>query len=136
MGEVYRAEDTKQPRLSPDAKCLAYTSSASGHEEIYVRRFPSGEGPWQISTDGGSNPRWSASGDELFYLQNRDLMGVPIQSEGSFQAGEGVRLSTLQSPAFYKYSVTADGNSVTVHPGEDRSHIAVVDAWERFLAPR
>ena len=33
-----------------------------------MRRFPSGEGKWQVSTQGGVQPEWRRDGRELFYL--------------------------------------------------------------------
>jgi Tol biopolymer transport system component len=40
-------------RVSPDGSFLAYTErQPSGDYEVFVTRFPSGEGRWQISTGG------------------------------------------------------------------------------------
>ena len=47
---------------------MAYESNESGEWEIYVRPFPDVDsGRWQISTQGGVQPVWSANGRELFY---------------------------------------------------------------------
>jgi serine/threonine protein kinase len=118
-----------RPRFSPDGRYLAYLSDASGRNEVYVRRFPSGGGPWQVSADGAAEPRWSAGGDELFFLQGRDVMAVPVPASPTFQSGEPRKLFTLTSPVFYEYAVTAEGQFVVVHPGESSSQIAVVDDW-------
>ena len=64
-------------QFSPDAQWVAYTSQESGRPEIYVVSFdparmagsadtanpPSGK--WQISSEGGSGPRWRSDGKEL-----------------------------------------------------------------------
>ena len=50
------------PSLSPDGRWLAYTSDESGASETYVRPFIGSGGKWQISTDGGSFPRWAPDG--------------------------------------------------------------------------
>ena len=63
-----------RPRLSPDGRWVAYMSDDSGETQVYVKKFPSGEGLWHISTGQGRAPFWSPDGDELFYLQGRDLM--------------------------------------------------------------
>src|SRR5262249_34067421 len=39
--------------FSPNGRWVAYTSDSSGRAEVYVRAFPGGEGPWQISSEGG-----------------------------------------------------------------------------------
>jgi Tol biopolymer transport system component/predicted Ser/Thr protein kinase len=87
------------PALSPDGRWLAYQSTESGKEEIYVRPFPDTKtGRWQISTNGGSHPEWSPNGTELFYLElertaldggasTGAFMAVPIDAETSFTPG-------------------------------------------------
>ncbi len=77
------------PRVSPDGRYVAYTSNESERNEIHIRKFPSGEGKWQVSTDGGNWPAWSNSGDELFYVRENDLMVVDVES-----VGERLRLGT------------------------------------------
>ncbi len=60
--------DEFEPMLSPDGRWLAYASDESGQAEVYVRPFPNtSSGKWQISTDGGIDPIWSANGRELYY---------------------------------------------------------------------
>jgi Tol biopolymer transport system component/DNA-binding winged helix-turn-helix (wHTH) protein len=54
------------PQFSPDGRWVAYVSDESGRNEVYVTSFPDAERKWQVSTEGGSMPRWPNSG-ELFY---------------------------------------------------------------------
>ena len=75
------------PRISPDGRYVAYQSDESGRYEIYVRPFPTGEGRWTVSTNGGTTPKWSSRGDELFYLQSDMLMAVSARSNPAFNAG-------------------------------------------------
>ena len=52
-----------RPTLSPDGRWLAYTSNETGSEEIYVVPFPNaGDAKWAVSTNGGTEPVWSHSG--------------------------------------------------------------------------
>ncbi len=81
-----------EPRLSPDGRFLAYMSNETGRFEVYVRRFPEGEGRWTVSTAGGALPRWSRRGDELFYVEDHALMAVPVATRPAFRAGTPVRL--------------------------------------------
>ena len=55
------------PAISRDGRWIAYHSDESGTAEIYVRPFPTGQGKWRISSNGGLNAVWSRAGDELFY---------------------------------------------------------------------
>ncbi|MFZ0888977.1 MAG: hypothetical protein WA005_11030, partial [Candidatus Binataceae bacterium] len=64
-----------QAMLSPDARWIAYTSDESGRSEVYVRSAEPGGGRWQVSSDGGLQPHWSANGKELYY-RNGDKMMV------------------------------------------------------------
>ena len=55
------------PALSPNGKWLAYVSDESGRSEVYVRSFPNvADTKRQVSTDGGVEPVWAHSGQELF----------------------------------------------------------------------
>jgi Tol biopolymer transport system component len=78
-------EDT--PRISPDGTVLAYASEESGRREVYLTRFPSGEGKWQVSIDGGAFPVWSPVGGELFYLDGSMVKQVDVVTEPSVQLG-------------------------------------------------
>ena len=73
--------------LSPDGRWLAYTSHESGGYEVYVRPFPGPGGKWQISTGGGSLPKWSRVSKELFFRteNNRIMVVAYTESGGSFR---------------------------------------------------
>jgi serine/threonine-protein kinase len=61
--------------FSPDGRWMAYTSTESGTNEIFVRPFPGPGGKWKIS-NGGKFPVWSSNGRELFYLGTDDRIRV------------------------------------------------------------
>jgi Tol biopolymer transport system component len=66
------------PAFSPDGRWLAYQSDEIGQPEIYVVPYP-GPGPTcKVSISGGEEPRWSATGAELFYRQGRTAMVVEV----------------------------------------------------------
>ncbi|HXV60222.1 MAG TPA: protein kinase, partial [Vicinamibacteria bacterium] len=81
------AFDEMEPSLSPDGHFLAYVSDESGRREVYVQPFPEGEGRWPISNDGGDEPLWSPSGDELFYRSGNRMMVVPIAYRPGLEPG-------------------------------------------------
>jgi serine/threonine-protein kinase len=103
------------PTFSPDGRWLAYSSNESGRNEIYVRPFPTTEaGRWQVSSGGGAEPRWSANGKEIFFLDPAaGMMAVPVQTAPAFTAGEPHRLfdaSFALDLGFHQsYDVTPDG---------------------------
>ena len=61
--------------------------------EIYVRPFPDvNGGKWQVSTSGGSSPRWSPDGGQLFYRNGDSMMAVAVETGTIFKAGAEKRL--------------------------------------------
>jgi Tol biopolymer transport system component len=121
---VQTSFDETQGQFSPDGRWLAYTSNESGREEILVRPFPEAGGKRQVSTSGGSQPRWRSDGKELFYVAaDARLMAVPIRVTPDARAmdagrpaalfparlasGAGINLTGWQSRALY--AVARDG---------------------------
>jgi len=100
--------------ISPDGRWIAYASTESGRVEVYVRRFPSLDGKWQITTDGGNEPRWGPDGQEIYYRRASDnsVLAVSVETEPSFTAGKPRVLITgdyldLGTPP--SYDVSLDG---------------------------
>jgi eukaryotic-like serine/threonine-protein kinase len=99
---------TAYPRrhsLSPNGHWLAYSSNESGQEQIFVIPFLGGQGKWQISPAGGTEPFWSSDSKELFYLgTGNKLESVAItEKAGSIQFGLPQTLfvnSNAQNPFF------------------------------------
>jgi hypothetical protein len=77
-----------QADVSPDGRYVAYQSNESGRFEISVARFPSGEGKWDVSRGTGTLPRWSATGDRLFFVDDLSrIVEVDMTLTPSFSAG-------------------------------------------------
>jgi Tol biopolymer transport system component len=71
--------------FSPDGRFVAYSSNESGRFEVYVRTFPLSDRRWQVSTQGGYEPRWRRDGREIYYLsEDRKLMAVAVGAGPSF----------------------------------------------------
>lgn len=76
-------------RFSPDMRWIAYQSNESGSVEVYVRPFPGADAKWQVSTSGGSWPRWHRNGKEIFYSRSGKIMSVEVDGAGStFRIGK------------------------------------------------
>jgi Tol biopolymer transport system component/predicted Ser/Thr protein kinase len=79
------------PRFSPDAKWIAYSSNESGRMEVYVRSF-SGEGTepgsaLRVSSNGGEYSVWGPSGQEIFYItRDSTVFSVDTRLLGRAQA--------------------------------------------------
>jgi eukaryotic-like serine/threonine-protein kinase len=55
-----------QGQFSPDGKWIAYVSDESGSPQVYVQSFPTLTGKWQVSSTGGSQPRWRHAAKNCF----------------------------------------------------------------------
>ncbi len=72
--------DEFQAQFAPDGKWMAYGSDESGRWEIYVQAIPAAGGKWQVSSGGGTQPRWRRDGRELFYLAlDGRIMSVDVK---------------------------------------------------------
>jgi len=102
------------PRISPDGNFLLYTSDESGRSEVYMTRFPSGKGKWQVSADGGITPVWSRAGGEMFYLEGTRVKQVDVTLEPSPRLGTPRTLfdateAGLDVSGYTRYDVSSDG---------------------------
>ena len=71
-----------QARFSPDGRWIAYRSTESGRDEVYVQTYPPGRGKWEVSSTGGGEPFWRGDGRELFYMNGEKLMSVDVNIAG------------------------------------------------------
>jgi Tol biopolymer transport system component len=115
-----------EPAFSPDGRWIAYTSSGSGSNEVYVRPFPggapSGSGQWQIST-GGLHPIWSRDGRELFYEtpDNRIMVSAYTAKGDSFAADKprpwsNTQIMDLFETGIWNLDLSPDGKRFAVIP--------------------
>jgi Tol biopolymer transport system component len=75
-------------RISPDGQWLAYESDLTGVYEVYLTRFPGGEGRRQVTATGGRMPIWAPGGDVLYYVvRESDFMAVDVTTEPDLQIG-------------------------------------------------
>jgi Tol biopolymer transport system component/predicted Ser/Thr protein kinase len=78
--------DEMHGNFSPDGHLVAYTSNESGRFQVDVQTFPLSDKKWQVSTDGGYEPRWRGDGREIYYLsEDRKLMAVTVGAGPSFE---------------------------------------------------
>jgi eukaryotic-like serine/threonine-protein kinase len=120
--------EERQGTFSPDGRWVAYSSNESGRDEIHIRPFagPAASGAsasqvggqWQVSTAGGTFPRWRADGRELYYLAPTGaMMAAPITVTGATLApGAPVALFSTRvvgggtdASLGRNYDVTRDG---------------------------
>ena len=112
--------DMDQPggEFSPDGRWLAYESNESGRFEVYVQPFPGVGGKWQMSSAGGTQPRWRRDGKELYYLApDARLMAVTVAATTDGKTLDpGVPASLFRPPLASGAGVTAGRPEYTVAP--------------------
>ncbi len=135
-------DDQEGARVSPDGRYVAYVSWESGDTEVYLKPFPSGEGKWQVSVNGGNWPDWSRRGDKLYYVEENDLMEVDVSTRPSLTLGTPQRLFTRQGSGVPLpfgwpdgFDVAPDGDRFVLLQGADHDSnagpagITLVQNW-------
>ena len=121
--------------FSPDGRWIAYASDESTLQQVYVQPVPPSGAKWQISTNGGTRPRWRRDGKELFYLAaDRKMMAVEVKGGASFEAGIPKELFQARVVPVSRYAVTGDGRRfLLVSPTEEvtAAPTTVVVNWDK-----
>ena len=131
-------------QFSPDGRWVAYQSNESGLYEIYIKSFAGPDRSQPVSSGGGTGPRWSHDGKELFYIAaDGNLMAAPIQIAGqTLKAGTPTALFHApilggdQVAQQQQYAVAPDGNRFLINTIADESAtspIIIVTNWAGAL---
>jgi serine/threonine protein kinase len=137
---VVAAGMIRNSQFSPDGKWVAYASNESGKFEIYVTSFPGAQGKWQVSSAGGTQPRWRGDTKELFYLApDGKMMAVPVSAGANFDAGAPAALFQAHAREFFatseqvSYDVTKDGQRFLINTqvkNADTHPMSVILNWD------
>ncbi len=110
------------PAIAPDSRWIAHSGRETGRDEIFVRRFPEGSNPVQVSRDGGRGPLWARDMSELYYRQGSALVAVRIETEPDFRMLD--RRVLFDGPY-----VAGLGGSYDVHPSGDSFAMTKLEPW-------
>jgi serine/threonine protein kinase/Tol biopolymer transport system component len=147
---IHTAASAYEGQFSPDGRWVAYTSSESGRPEVYVVPFEAAKflaggrtnstpaGKWQISSNGGSVPRWRRDGKELFYLSlDNTMMAVEVEGKGSsFQLARAQPLFVAPiNPFSLTYDASPDGKRFVISfvPEEENLPLVLMSSWTARL---
>ena len=126
-------------RLSPDGRYLAYCSDESGVYEVYVRPFGNGGGrPYLVSRSGGCQPRWSGSGEELFFVSGSTVFAVRTTTQPALAIGPPEPLFqhagvSTSSPFVTTYDVAPDGETFVLVERLEQARSASVGSVVRVV---
>ncbi|MBI3447654.1 MAG: serine/threonine-protein kinase [Acidobacteria bacterium] len=142
--------DEREGQFSPSGRWVAYTSDETGRTEVYVTSYSGGSvgssGKWQVSSAGGSQPRWRRDGKEIFYLTpDNKLMVRAVGLAKSLELGPAIEQFQTRPREFvsaldvYTYDVSPDGQRILVNSALESaapSPISVVIDWAAELERR
>jgi hypothetical protein len=102
-----------------------------------VQSFPPAGRKWQISIQGGTEPRWRRDGKALYYIDVAGMLhAVDVTLGASVDAGPPRPLFAVQStangPGAWNDDVAADGTRFLVSPdatSATQREISVVLNW-------
>jgi hypothetical protein len=142
-------------QVSPNGRWVVYTSTEAGPLEVYVQSYPKPGARYQVSTGGGTQPRWRGDGREIFYRSPvlagiGTTLAVTVDTDGDalrFAIPEQLFTMPVGPSAhiapIYSYDVTPDGKRflITRLPGEGGTSgaqvpITVVVNWDAELTDR
>jgi Tol biopolymer transport system component len=123
---VETAFQERDGQFSPDGKWVAYQSTESGHNEIYLQPFPGPGDRIQVSAGGGQQVRWGRRSAELFYVAaDQRLTSVPVRfkANGAVVLGAAVPLFRTEfqnnPQARQQYVVSPDGQRFLINASTD-----------------
>src|SRR5271155_5885213 len=128
-------------KFSPDGHWVAYQSSETGRNEIFVSPFPWTGAKWQVSTNGGEYPFWKKDGKELIF----DVPGlsgiyaVEVDKRGknfSVVATRKLFRAPFTARITNTWAVTADNQRFLIITSTDSSSqppLTVVQNWTGLL---
>ena len=105
--------DVRDARISPDGRLLAYQTRAR-NDDLFLTRYPGGEGRWQIGNSDGSRPRWARDSGELFFVSgigttDRFMAVVKVDPAMDPPLGAVTRLFPVTDDVSIDFDVSADG---------------------------
>ena len=126
-------------QLSRDGCWLLYVSSESGRLETQVRRYPSLNRSWRISSGLGVQPRWRPDGREIYYRDGENLVAVAFDGSGDepvigkptalfkdeYDLGQGVTIAA--------YDVMPDGRFIMLSRDAKGEGLRLILNWTEEL---
>jgi serine/threonine-protein kinase len=131
FGEIF-------PALSRDGRFIAYQSNESGQDEVFVRPYPDVDsGKWQVSSEGGALPKWSADGSRLVFVatDSGTVMESAVTTESSFSRQTPMPLFQLSGMVGYDTGTDAGrylllNQGVTDETGNaGQTRMVIVENW-------
>lgn len=116
------------PNISPDGEWLAYSSDATGENQVYLMSLAGGEAPRiRLSPKGGVKPQWRRDGREIVYYSGDAITSASPGPSGRWD--DATIHELFRVPDLQRYAVLPDAQSFLIQrgsPGAADSIIHVV----------
>jgi hypothetical protein len=122
-------------------KWIAYQSDESGSNQVYVLPFPGPGAKRQVSTSGGTFPRWNRSGRVIYFIEGGKVMSAEVNGSGStFEIGN-VRIWFDPAPmgGTNIRDISDDGQKILLEVPRSRQTLtpmSLVVNWDKELRGR
>jgi serine/threonine-protein kinase len=130
----------RDPQVSPDGRWVAYVSTETGQQEVYVQPFPGPGARERVSAQSGDSPRGAHNGRQLYYRGVRDLAFMVVDLETSPRLQLGSPRALIKGLYGTTFDTTPDGKrflvefTATSEQGEFR--MVGIDNWFAELKRR
>jgi len=133
---IATAASERMTAISPDGNWLAYGAEGNVWIQLFLTRFPSAVGKWQVSPGMGLQPRWSNDGKRLYYADlEKGLQVVDLDLTAGLQISPP--RSVFKEPVVgaiptLGYDIDTAGKRVIVPtspPGSTSRSIVIVQNW-------
>ena len=122
--------------LSPDGRFLAYTAADTGSNEVYVTRYPSGEGKLQVSRGHARRPVWSHDGRTLFFQSANQVFSSSFAASPALRFGEPAIVFdaaalniNLTITNYNNFDVSRDGTLIAIQDLPTKRQVVLVQNW-------
>jgi eukaryotic-like serine/threonine-protein kinase len=131
------------PRVSPDGRWLAYATTVSGAEHLFVRSTDPGRTErWQITRAGsrltaGSGLVWARDGSQLHFIVADSMVAAHVSVGETFAVGAIETLFPMQQYT-RDFDVAPDGRFLFLRPrpGPSGYRILMIEDWRERMRSR
>jgi Tol biopolymer transport system component len=126
-------------RFSADGRRIAYASDESGQVQVYVRDFPGSGASIQLSTEGGTQPVWSADGTRVLYRNGEAVVEATLTADGAGLASTRTVAAAVSGTNVSLMDVDASPSArrvVALRESGDGPSVVIVHDWAGELRQR
>jgi Tol biopolymer transport system component/predicted Ser/Thr protein kinase len=126
----------RTPALSPDGNWLIYSLEGDRTSQLFLTKFPSAIGKWQVSPGLGLHPKWSKDGKRVYYVDlERGLQVVDLDLSAGVQISPRRAVfneAVVGAITRLGYDIDSAGKRVIMPitpPGSTSRSIVIVQNW-------